>query len=67
MNSLNLLFRHGSRTPARKKPEPNRYWLTYRERTGLGSPVKMERFDSLAERFRFAVRVDVVGFGQEGS
>ena len=66
MESLNLLYRHGNRTPARKKPASKPYWLTHRERD-LGSPVKLRHFGSLVERFRFSGRVDVVGFGQEGA
>jgi hypothetical protein len=44
-----------------------RYWIKYREMTGLGAPVKKKWFDDIDERFKFyRSGVQVVGFGVRG-
>lgn len=42
----------------------NRYYLRFKELTGLGSPVQTRWFSTIEERFIFSRGVVVVGFGQ---
>lgn len=44
----------------------NRYYLKFRDLTGLGSPVQTRWFSTIEERYAFSRLVVVVGFGQRG-